>query len=126
MTHLDTHVVVWLYAGEVGRFPEAARAALERDTLAISPAVVLELQYLHEIGRISQPARAVVDELRDRVGLVFAEAEFASVVSQALQLSWTSDPFDRLIAAHALADDAPLLTADRMLREHLTTAFWDL
>jgi PIN domain nuclease of toxin-antitoxin system len=39
VTHLDTHVVVWLYAGEVERFPDAARAALERDTLAVSPAV---------------------------------------------------------------------------------------
>lgn len=126
MTHLDTHVVVWLYAGDLDRFPEAARAALERDTLAISPAVVLELQYLHEIGRITQPARTILDDLRDRIGLGFAEADFPAVVSKALSLAWTRDPFDRLIAAHALADDAPLLTADRTLREHLPTAFWDL
>ena len=126
MTHLDTHVLVWLFAGEVERFPEAARAALDRDTLAVSPAVVLELQYLHEIGRLAEPARVVLDDLRDRVGLGLAEADFAAVVSRALPLSWTRDPFDRLIAAHAVADDAPLLTADRALREHVPGAFWDL
>ncbi len=126
MTHLDTHVVVWLYAGDVDRFPEAARLALERDTLAVSPAVALELQYLHEIGRLAEPARAVLDDLRDRIGLGFAEADFPSVIWKANSLSWTRDPFDRLIAAHALADDAPLLTADRVLREHLPVAFWDV
>lgn len=126
VTHLDTHVVVWLYAGEVERFPEAARAALERDTLAVSPAVVMELQYLYEIGRLAEPARTVLDDLRDRIGLGFAEADFPSVVSRALPLAWTRDPFDRLIAAHSLADDAPLVTADRALREHLPTAIWDL
>lgn len=126
MTHLDTHVLVWLYAGEVERFPAAARAALEHDILAVSPAVVLELQYLFEIGRVSEPARVVMEELRDRIGLSLAEADFQAVVSKALPQAWTRDPFDRLIASHALADDAPLLTADRQLREHVPTAFWDL
>jgi PIN domain nuclease of toxin-antitoxin system len=125
MTHLDTHFVVWLYAGDVSRFPEAARLALERDTLAVSPVVELELQYLHEIGRLAEPARTVLDDLRERIGLGFAEADFPGVVSKALALSWTRDPFDRLIVAHALADDAPLITADRLMREHLPTAFWD-
>jgi PIN domain nuclease of toxin-antitoxin system len=125
LTHLDTHVLVWLYAGEVERFPPAARARLDRDALTISPAVLLELQYLHEIGRLAEPATVVVQDLRDRLDLSFAEADFASVAAIATGLSWTRDPFDRLIAAHARADDAPLLTADRTLREHLPAAFWD-
>jgi len=126
MTHLDTHVVVWLYSGDLERFPEASRAALERDTLVISPAVVLELQYLHEIGRVTEAPLVVVEDLRDRMGLGFAEADFAAVVSKALGLSWTRDPFDRLIVASALADDAPLMTADRDILGRVPGAFWDL
>jgi PIN domain nuclease of toxin-antitoxin system len=125
VTHLDTHVVVWLYAGEVDRFPGAARSALDGDLLAISPAVVLELQYLHEIGRLAVPAVEVVADLRTRLGLADAEAEFGTVVSRALPLAWTRDPFDRLIAAHAVADDARLLTADRALLANVPHAFWD-
>jgi PIN domain nuclease of toxin-antitoxin system len=125
MTHLDTHVVVWLYAGEIGRFPETARKVLDRDLLLISPAVALEVQYLHEIGRITKTARVVIEDLRDRMGLSYAEADFAAVVSKALTLSWTRDPFDRLIVAHALADDARLLTADKVMRKHVRHAFWD-
>lgn len=125
MIHLDTHVVLWLYAGQVERFPDAVREALEVEALAISPAVLLELQYLHEIGRITVPGVRVVEDLRDRIGLGWAEAAFGEVVGKALGQSWTRDPFDRLIAAHALADDAELLTADRALRAHLPTAFWE-
>ena len=125
MTHLDTHVVVWLYAGDVDRFPRLAREALEGDTLAVSPVVVLELQYLHEIGRLSKPAAGVIEDLRNRLGIAWAEAEFPEVASAALGMRWTRDPFDRLIAAHAVADDARLLTADRAMREHVRAAFWD-
>ena len=124
MTHLDTHVVVWLYAGEVDRFPPAALSALDGDLLAISPAVVLELQYLHEIGRLTVPAVDIVADLRGRLGLADAEAEFGMVVSRALPLAWTRDPFDRLIAAHAAADDARRLTADGMLLVNVKGAFW--
>jgi PIN domain nuclease of toxin-antitoxin system len=123
--HLDTHVVVWLFAGEVERFPAAAREALEREALAISPIVLLELQYLHEIGRLAEPGSAVVQDLAERLGLSFAEGDFAAVAAIATGLDWTRDPFDRLIAAHAIADDVPLLTADRTLRDHVRTAFWE-
>jgi PIN domain nuclease of toxin-antitoxin system len=40
-------------------------------------------------------------------------------------LSWTHDPFDRLIAAHAIVADAPLVTADRTILENLPLATWD-
>lgn len=45
MIHLDTHVVIWLYAGEINRFPETLRDAMASEELAISPAVIMELQY---------------------------------------------------------------------------------
>lgn len=124
MIHLDTHVVVWLYAGHVERFPESVRRLLDDDPLAVSPAVLLELQYLYEVGRVSEPASAVWDDLMVRLGLRLAEADFDSVVFAALPLGWTRDPFDRLIVAHALADDARLLTADRTILEHTPAAFW--
>ena len=125
MMHLDTHVLAWLYAGALERFPAGARARLEQEMLAISPIALLELQYLFEIGRLTQPAQVVLDELRARLGLGISSATLAEVVAVALSLSWTRDPFDRLIAGQALAEGAPLLTADRTIREHLELAVWD-
>jgi PIN domain nuclease of toxin-antitoxin system len=122
--HLDTHVLVWLYAGEVDRLPEAAKALLESEELAISPMVELELTYLHEVGRIRVPEGDLLDELVPALGIQTAASSFAAVVRQARSLNWTRDPFDRLIAAHALCDGVRLLTADATMREHLPTAVW--
>ena len=125
MIHLDTHVVVWLYAGLLDRFPASALELLEKEPLAISPMAVLELQYLHEIGRVGLPAATVIDDLSSRIGLEVASASFPAVAATAATLSWTRDPFDRLIAAQAITEGAPLLTADDTIRQNLDTAVWD-
>ena len=53
-----------------------------------------------------------------------AAESFGSVVDTALGLTWTSDPFDRLIAAQAITADARLLTKDQHLLDHVAGAFW--
>jgi PIN domain nuclease of toxin-antitoxin system len=47
------------------------------------------------------------------------------VIQAATGLSWTRDPFDRLISAHAIVTNSPLITADETIREHLALAVWD-
>jgi PIN domain nuclease of toxin-antitoxin system len=122
--HLDTHVVVWLYAGDTSRFPVGARRRLEREALRISPIVALELQYLHEVGRISESASAVLEDLSHRLGLAEDGGDFASVVTAARALAWTRDPFDRLIVGHAAVGGTSLLTKDRTIRRHYRHAVW--
>ena len=46
LAYLDTHVAAWLFAGDVTRLSAAARGAIEKNDLLLSPAVVFELQYL--------------------------------------------------------------------------------
>lgn len=53
MTYLDTHVVVWLYGGEVAQLSKAARDQIDKDDVLVSPAVVLELEYLRQHYRRS-------------------------------------------------------------------------
>ena len=125
MMHLDTHVVVWLYAGQLNRIPAAVQQRLQQDSLMISPMVILELQYLHEIGRTTVPGNLVVDDLKQRIGLQVADTPFADVVHAAITMTWTRDPFDRLIAAQATAEAASLLTADERIRDNLPGAVWD-
>lgn len=124
--HLDTHVVAWLFEGDIDRLPPAARRRLDTDPLAISPIVELELAYLHEIGRTSQPPGVVLQELRASVGLTVSSAPFRSVVAAAIGLAWTRDPFDRLIGAQAIAEGETLLTKDERIRKHLELAVWDV
>jgi PIN domain nuclease of toxin-antitoxin system len=121
---LDTHVVIWLFAGEVARFPEPARERLETQPLAVSTMVPLELQYLYETERVTEPASVVMQDLERRIGLEIVDASFSDLVDRAMSLSWTRDPFDRLIAAHAALDGTPLLTADETILASLHEAVW--
>ena len=125
MIYLDTHAVVWLYAKEWRRFTPAGREKLEANELLMSPMVALELEYLHETGRIQTKSRVIRDALEQTVGLRVCESSFASVVCLALEQSWTRDPFDRIIVAQAKLADAPLLTKDSVIRRHYKMAFWD-
>lgn len=52
MIYLDTHVIVWLYLGNLSKFSDPAKVAINTQEIAISPIVSLELTYLHEIGRL--------------------------------------------------------------------------
>jgi len=124
--HLDTHVLVWLYAGEHARFPQALRDRLAVDPLRFSPMARLELTYLHEIGRIGVPAERIVDELQRSIGLVEDPTPFDAVVRAAESQTWTRDPFDRIIAAQSLVSFASLATKDDRVREGLGQyAVWD-
>lgn len=124
MILLDTHLIVWLYGGERGRIPSAVQRRLNREQLALSPFVQLELGYLYEVGRVRSSAEAVIGELGVRLELMIADVSAAAVCATALGLSWTRDPFDRLLAAHATVANLPLVTKDETIRQHLPLAWW--
>jgi PIN domain nuclease of toxin-antitoxin system len=85
---------------------------------------VLELQYLHEIERLAEPAARVVQDLSARVGLEVDDVPLRELIAHAERLSFTRDPFDRLIVAHSTLRSAPLLTADKALLKNYDRAFW--
>lgn len=85
---------------------------------------LLEVQYLHEIGRITKTANQIYGSLSNEIGLRTGDALFAEVADKAQSLNWTRDPFDRLIVAEALVSDGLLITRDETIREHSTSAVW--
>jgi PIN domain nuclease of toxin-antitoxin system len=124
VTYLDTHVALWLYAGNLNLLSPKARTRVERDTLLVSPAVTLELQFLHEIGRVKVGAQAVLAPLESALGLGICNLPFEQVVEMAKDQAWTRDPFDRLIVGQAAARGAALLTRDETIRAHYGKAVW--
>ncbi len=125
MIYLDTHAVVWLYSGELHFFSEKACQLIEENELLISPLVLLELQYLFEIKRITVEPTVIFDSLAESVGLQKCRASFAQVIAEAMRISWTRDPFDRIITATAMIHQAPLLTKDETIRREYKLAVWD-
>jgi PIN domain nuclease of toxin-antitoxin system len=121
---IDTQVLVWLYGGQEKRIPQAVQRRLNREQLGVSPFVMLELTYLHEIRRTTTPAQAVIEELGARLALVVADISTLAVCNAATGITWTRAPFDRLIAAHAVASGMTLVTRDELIRRHLPLAWW--
>lgn len=97
---------------------------MESEPPGICPIVELELTYLHEIGRVTEPASAPLTALGRSIGLHLSDVSFEQVTKAAANLTWTRDPFDRLIAAHAIVAGAPLLTADTRILDNLPLATW--
>jgi PIN domain nuclease of toxin-antitoxin system len=124
LIYLDTHVVAWLYAGQVHRIPLAAQAMIEEQDAAISPMVVLELAYLHEIERLSADASVIVESLEASLGLRVCTLPFHRLVMEAVAQTWTRDPFDRIIASNAICAKSKLLTKDAAMLEHCSYATW--
>ena len=121
---LDTHVVVWLYTGEIEQLSDTASAAIEQHQLVVSPMVQLELSYLHEIGRLTIGGADIIADLERRIGLHRSDFPLDSLVETAAGLTWTRDPFDRLIVADALVAGASLLTKDQAIHDRTTIATW--
>lgn len=125
-TYLDTAVAVWLAQGSLDRISPAALEHLRGAAdCRMSPAVLLELEFLYEIGRILLPAADIQRKLESEAGVTVCELGFAEVVETALRENWTRDPFDRLITAQARANAlAWLVTSDRRIREAYPRAIW--
>ena len=124
MIYLDTHVVVWLYAGLIDKLSITAHRLINENDIFISPVVRLELQYLFEVDRVTAAPDAIVADLANRIGLQVCAKPFNRIVSEALAQPWTRDPFDRLIAAHASLDGDILVTKDGNMLRNYPHARW--
>ena len=124
MIYLDTHVVVWLYAALTEKLSKKAVEAIEANQLLISPMVQLELQYLKEIDRITANCALIIGTLNCSLGLKICDQSFTHTVTEAIDLGWTRDPFDRLIVAQSHARKIPLLTKNQNILKNSPLAFW--
>lgn len=111
---LDTHFVIWLVTGadRLAAFPWLAKYR----PWGISPISLLELQFLAEIGRIEIRNPQLTDTLAADSRFTIDEVPLVPLVRRAIELTWTRDPFDRLIAAHSASRRIPLCTVDRTIR----------
>jgi PIN domain nuclease of toxin-antitoxin system len=109
---LDTNAVIWMDRNHP-RTRKLARAA----RLLVSPATVLELQLLEEMGRIRlrSGARGIIDADAWEID----EPPAIDWFERAAEESWTRDPFDRLIVAHARLRGFRVATGDTLVLEHL-------
>lgn len=122
--HLDTHVIVWLFQKDLAKFSEQSLKLINNNELKISPMVVMELKFLNEIGRLNYKPMEIITELTKAIALNVSDEKFATIAYESLDLSWTRDPFDRLIVASASAQKAKLISKDRNILDNYEYAVW--
>jgi PIN domain nuclease of toxin-antitoxin system len=87
--------------------------------------VILELEYLYEIKRISSKAAVITESLEASIGLRVCKLSFHRLVMEAIMQTWARDPFDRMIAANAICSKSRLLTKDAVILSNCINAVWE-
>jgi PIN domain nuclease of toxin-antitoxin system len=124
IVYLDTHIVVWLYAGLVEKITKSAKKAIDDCDVFISQMVRLELEYLYEIGRVKVRPATIVKSLSKALNLRVSDVPFNQIIEQALRIKWTRDVFDRLLVAEAAAKECSFISADENIRSNFKRTVW--
>ena len=124
IVYLDTHIVVWLYAGLTKKLTENAKKAIEDCDVFISQMVRLELQYLFEIGRINVKPSKIIKSLSKSINLKITDCPLSKIMDDALKIEWTRDVFDRLLTAETKTKQSNFITADEDIRANYSQAIW--
>lgn len=111
---LDTHAALWWWR-DIPRLSPNARAAIEDgDDIFVSAISAFEVGLKWRLGKL-----AMIDDPTANYPLLMVRNNFIELaVSQAHALAGSllpgdhRDPFDRIIAAQALAEDMTVITCD--------------
>jgi PIN domain nuclease of toxin-antitoxin system len=114
---LDTNALIWLEQ----RHRRSRTLQRHRGRLYISPATLLELEFLLEAGRIRLRG-GTLESLADDARWMLDDPPAASWFMRAVDLGWMRDPFDRLLVAHARLRGWRLATGDDALIRRLAPA----
>jgi PIN domain nuclease of toxin-antitoxin system len=124
---LDTHVLLWatLSPGSLSHTASEIIAD-EGNIVLVSAASAWEIATKVRIGKLPGAEtleRDFLDVMED-AGYTLLAIDVASALRAGRLLGEHRDPFDRMIAAHALAEDIPVLSTDPMLDEFGIRRVW--
>ena len=112
---LDTHFLLWILSKS--RRLREYRWLEDYQPWGGSPISLLEIQLLAE-SRKRRLEPGFMEAVMTDPRFEFDEVSLVPLIQKSLLVSWTRDPFDRLISAHSLARRIPLCSVDSAILQH--------
>ncbi len=124
---LDTNIIVWwlLDRAKISRVAAAAMADAD-NALFASAASAFEIAIKQQIGKLPLAEEAVrsLPEDLEGSGITLLDISFQQAILAGRFVIAHRDPFDRLIAAQARAEDMPVVTSDRAFGDFGVKVIW--
>ena len=125
MIFLDTHAIIWLHEEEFSKFTNSTLQLMESSPLYFSPISKVEIHYLNQKEIIKKPAIKLLEDMKDRIGLIESHYSYKEITKRAINISWTRDPFDLLISSEVYnQENHSLVTRDENILQNLKEAIW--
>jgi PIN domain nuclease of toxin-antitoxin system len=124
---LDTHVLLWATLSPAALSREASTIiADEANVILVSAASAWEIATKVRIGKL--PGAEVLErdflDIMDDAGYTVLPIDAASALRAGRFIADHRDPFDRIIAAQAVAADIPVLSTDTKLDSFGIRRIW--
>lgn len=112
---LDTHALLWSLNGDKRLGPTARSLLADRaNDLIVSMASLWEIALKTQAGKLSADIQGISDTLR-RNGVTLLEVSVAHLVALTTLPRHRKDPFDHLLIAQAMAENATLMSEDHWM-----------
>ncbi len=124
---LDTHTLIWATLSRRYLSPDAAEAIADPDNeILVSAASAWEIATKVRLGKLPEAASL---ELRfldamEEAGYVLLPINAETALRAARLIGAHRDPFDRILAAHAIALDIPIVSNDANLDQFPLRRIW--
>jgi PIN domain nuclease of toxin-antitoxin system len=116
---IDTHHVLWAAINSTRMEPWARRLIADlNNEILVSAASIYEISLKVRYGKLPQAVEFESDlivNIESRLGYTLLPLEPEAMMRAARFEDMHADPFDRMIAAHAIQNNLPLLSTDDKL-----------
>lgn len=124
---LDTHTFVWWDSEPDKLSPQALVLCQDRqNTLYLSVASIWEMQIKLQLGklRLALPLKEIVESQRQTNSVEILPITLAHVLALENLPAHHKDPFDRLLVAQAIVEEAVLVSGDPSVAKYPVRVVW--
>lgn len=120
---IDTHVLLWLAAGDMRRISKKARDTLLAETeVVVSAASIWEISIKRKLGKLESPDNLlpIIEQAGlTRLPITLEHADLAGRLDD-----HHSDPFDRMLVAQSRIEQLPIVTRDKSFKRYDAEVIW--